>query len=463
MIKKLKRRFIALAMASLVVLMTVIVAGMNIINYNTVVSEADDKLAALSVNGGMLPFMQNDAFGGMQDDSDWAAPQSGSDAGNDAFDDDDWDAWIDDDDYDDIDAATREGLYGRGKPFSSRDEAEETRFFSVLLTAEESVVRANTDRIYAVDDSAAAGYAKKALEAGGESGWVDEYRFAVTDEGNLTRITFLDCTSSLAAFRQFLIASIIMSVAGLLVMIGIICYFAGRIVRPVAESYDKQKRFITDAGHEIKTPLAVIQNYSSLLNAENLPEHERKEYAVAISAAAIRLNTLITNVLRLSRLENQQIRPKSEQFDLGGQLTECLLGFENIWEEKEIEIEPDIEDDVIITSDRELLSIVWNNLLSNAFKFTEEGGTVSVSLRTEDKNAVVSVKDTGCGMPPETVRHVFDKFYQGDTSHSIQGNGLGLALVKRIVDIVGGEIRVESEPGEGSTFTVKLTGASKKN
>ena len=221
--------------------------------------------------------------------------------------------------------------------------------------------------------------------------------------------------------------------------------------------------FVSNVSHEIKTPLAVIQNYSSLLNAENLTEQERREYAGAISAATIRLNILITNVLRLSRLENQQIRPKSEQFDLGGQLTECLLGFENIWEEKEIEIEPDIEDDVLITSDRELLSIVWNNLLSNAFKFTEEGGTISVSLRTEDETAVVSVKDTGCGMPPETVRHVFDKFYQGDTSHSIQGNGLGLALVKRIVDIVGGEIRVESEPGEGSTFTVKLTGASKKN
>ena len=191
-------------MASLVVLMTVIVAGMNIINYNTVINEADDKLAALSVNGGMLPFMQNDSFGGMQDDSDWASPQPGSDAYDDDLD--DWD-----DDYDDIDASTREGLYGRGKPFSSRDEAEETRFFSVLLTAEESVVRANTDRIYAVDDSAAAGYAKKALEAGGESGWVDEYRYAVTDEGTMTRITFLDCSTSLAQFRQFLRASIIMS------------------------------------------------------------------------------------------------------------------------------------------------------------------------------------------------------------------------------------------------------------
>ena len=111
---------------------------------------------------------------------------------------------------------------------------------------------------------------------------------------------------------------------------------------------------------------------------------------------------------------------------------------------------------MLINSDKELLSIVWNNLLSNAFKFTEPGGTVSISLKMENDNAVVTVRDSGCGMPPETVRHIFDKFYQGDTSHSVQGNGLGLALVKRIIDIAGGEIRVESTPGEGSTFIVRL-------
>jgi signal transduction histidine kinase len=170
----------------------------------------------------------------------------------------------------------------------------------------------------------------------------------------------------------------------------------------------------------------------------------------------MRLNSLITNILRLNRLENQQIHMRSETFDLGGQLTECLLGFETVWEEKGIGIEPDIEDDVLINSDRELLSIVWNNLLSNAFKFTEPGGTVSISLKTENDDAVVTVRDSGCGMPPETVRHIFDKFYQGDTSHSVQGNGLGLTLVKRIIDIAGGEIRVESTPGEGSTFIVQL-------
>ena len=216
--------------------------------------------------------------------------------------------------------------------------------------------------------------------------------------------------------------------------------------------------FISNVSHEIKTPLSVIQNYGSLLNRERLSEEERREYAGVISNASMRLNLLITNILRLNRLENQQIPLRSEAFDLGGQLTECLLGFETVWEEKGIEIEPEIEDDVVITSDRELLSIVWNNLLSNAFKFMESGGIVSVALKAEHDDAVVSVRDTGCGMPPETVRHIFDKFYQGDTSHSVQGNGLGLALVKRILDIVGGEIRVESTPGEGSTFIVRIPG-----
>ena len=214
--------------------------------------------------------------------------------------------------------------------------------------------------------------------------------------------------------------------------------------------------FVSNVSHEIKTPLSVIQNYSSLLDAEDLSEEERREYAGIIRGAAMRLNSLITNILRLNRLENQQIHMRSEMFDLCGQLTECLLGFETVWEEKGIGIEPDIEDDVLINSDRELLSIVWNNLLSNAFKFTEPGGTVSISLKMENDNAVVTVRDSGCGMPPETVRHIFDKFYQGDTSHSVQGNGLGLALVKRIIDIAGGEIRVESTPGEGSTFIVRL-------
>ena len=214
--------------------------------------------------------------------------------------------------------------------------------------------------------------------------------------------------------------------------------------------------FVSNVSHEIKTPIAVIQNYSRLLQNNDVTPDEQAEYIQAISAASQRLNGLITNILRLNRLENQRISPKTERFDLSAQLTDCLLGFETVWEEKSIELDPDIEDDVYIDADRELISIVWNNLLSNAFKFTEPGGTVGVTLKTENNAVVVTVRDTGCGMSDDTVRHIFDKFYQGDTSRATQGNGLGLALVKRIIDMTDGEIAVTSEPGNGSVFTVKL-------
>lgn len=214
--------------------------------------------------------------------------------------------------------------------------------------------------------------------------------------------------------------------------------------------------FVSNVSHEIKTPISVIQNYAQLLKSDTLTEQERKDYSETIYGAAVRLNTLITNILRLNRLENQRISPAKMPFDLSTQLTECLLGFETVWEEKQIEIEPDIEDGVTVNSDKALLSIVWNNLLSNAFKFTDPGGTVGVTLKREGKYAAVTVRDTGCGISPEAAMHIFDKFYQGDTSHATQGNGLGLALVKRILDMTDGEINVESVPGEGSTFTVKL-------
>ena len=214
--------------------------------------------------------------------------------------------------------------------------------------------------------------------------------------------------------------------------------------------------FIANVSHELKTPLAVIGNYATMLQQPNITEDDRLEYAKAISHSSRRLAALITNILKLNKLENQQIFPQPQEFDLGEQLCESLLIFEDAWEKKNLEIETDIQDDVRIESDPELLSLVWNNLISNAVKFTPEGGTIGVSLKADEKTVVVSVSDTGCGIDPETGKHIFEKFYQGDTSHATQGNGLGLALVKRVVDIIHGEISVESEIGKGTTFTVKI-------
>jgi len=214
--------------------------------------------------------------------------------------------------------------------------------------------------------------------------------------------------------------------------------------------------FIANVSHELKTPLAVMGNYATMLQRPGITEEERCEYAKAISEAARRLAQLITNILKLNKLENQQIFPQPQEFDLGEQLCECLLAFEDAWEAKNLEIETDIQDDVRIKSDPELLSLVWNNLISNAVKFTPGGGTIGLSLKKEEDSVVVQVRDTGCGMQPEVGQHIFEKFYQGDTSHATQGNGLGLALVKRVVDILKGEIGVQSIYGEGSTFTVKF-------
>ena len=214
--------------------------------------------------------------------------------------------------------------------------------------------------------------------------------------------------------------------------------------------------FIANVSHELKTPLAVMGNYATMLQRPGITETEKNEYAKAISEAARRLAQLITNILKLNKLENQQIFPHTEEYDLGEQLCQCLLQYEDAWESKDLNIETDIEEAVRIRSDAELLSLVWNNLISNAVKFTPEGGTVSVSLKTHGDWVCVSVSDTGCGMKPETGRHIFKKFYQGDTSHATQGNGLGLALVKRVVDILNGEIGVQSVYGQGSTFTVRF-------
>lgn len=214
--------------------------------------------------------------------------------------------------------------------------------------------------------------------------------------------------------------------------------------------------FIANVSHELKTPLSVIQNYATMLQAPLISDSERIEYARNCAAASRRLTALITNILKLNKLENQQIFPLKTRFNLSEQLTESLLDFEQVWEDKQIEIETDLEDEVMIEGDEELLSLVWHNLFSNAFKFTSKGGFVAVSLHEENGQAKISVKDTGRGISEEAQNHIFEKFYQADTSRATQGNGLGLALVKRVLDIFGGTITVKSKLGEGSQFDVYL-------
>ena len=236
----------------------------------------------------------------------------------------------------------------------------------------------------------------------------------------------------------------------------VVADYFNRMAEELSGTETLRTDFIANVSHELKTPLAVMQNYGTMLQQPGLPEEKRLEYAKAVTDASRRLSSLITNILKLNKLENQQIYPAVESYDLGEQLCECLLSFESAWEDKGLEIETDVEANVQVDTDAQLLKLVWNNLFSNAIKFTEPHGCISLSLKSEGDTAVVQVRDTGCGIPPEVGKHIFEKFYQGDTSHATQGNGLGLALVKRVMDIIGGDISVSSQVGKGSTFTVTL-------
>lgn len=214
--------------------------------------------------------------------------------------------------------------------------------------------------------------------------------------------------------------------------------------------------FFSNVSHEIKTPISVIQNYAEILQREDLSEEKRVEYAQTIQAASKRLSELITNLLKLSKLEKQTITPKPETYDVCRQLGECVLAFESTWEQGGIELIADIEDAAVIMADESLMALVWNNLISNALKFTGPGGGITVRQVSTASEIIVTISDTGCGMDEETMKHIFEKFYQGDTSHSAEGNGLGLALVRRILQLSDGAIAVESAPGQGAVFTVTI-------
>ena len=212
--------------------------------------------------------------------------------------------------------------------------------------------------------------------------------------------------------------------------------------------------FVSNVSHELKTPLAVICSYAQALEKPGLSEQARAEYLKVLRETAERLAALVHNVLRLNRLEHRKLGEERGEVRLHEQIAQCILQFEDAIEAKGLELICDL-DDVTIVSDAGCLELVWNNLLSNAVKFTD-AGSISVTLKMRDSRAVVTVSDTGCGMSAETGAHIFEQFYQGDTSHAGEGNGLGLALVKKVIAVLGGEIGAESEEGKGSTFRVTL-------
>lgn len=228
-----------------------------------------------------------------------------------------------------------------------------------------------------------------------------------------------------------------------------------RMVKELNSVEIMRNDFIADVSHEFKTPLAAITGYATLLQDSELTEEEKSEYIRKIFFNIEKLNDLTENILRLSKMEHQQFLETPVKFRLDEQIREAIVFLEPKWSAKSLELDLELPE-TVFTGHSSLLFTVWTNLIGNAIKYTDTGGTIGVTISEDAKSVQVTVRDTGIGMSEETKAHIFDKFYQGDTSRKSQGNGLGLAICKEIVKKCNGEISVESNLGTGSSFLVKL-------
>ncbi len=454
MIKKLKVRFIILAMISLTVLLSLIVAGMNIANYRNVVNDADKRLEVLEENSGKL-------LGGRFD---MMAPP-----GN-----------IYDQDYRNADEDS-EGYFGRkgpGGPYMSRDEAEEARFFMVTTGQDGSIQSTNVNRISSVDEDEAASMAKQVLASGDEAGFIDDFRYSVDDVNGGKRVTFLDCGRTLTSFKEFLKASVLMSLLGLLAVFFVILYFAGRIVRPVAESYEKQKRFITDAGHEIKTPLAIIKANIDLMDMEldsaeaGKTEDDRssavgelRESLSDINDQVDRLTGLTNDLVYLSRMEEAENSLVMTEVPISDIVEETVSSFEPLAAEKGKAISKVIEPMVAVQGSSKELEKLVSILMENAIKYSagpreielndgEDGmpvpPVIDVRFGKEGKSAVLRISNrTENELTNESLSHVFERFYREDSSRNSEtgGHGIGLSMASAIVKAHGGEISARTTDG----------------
>ena len=223
--------------------------------------------------------------------------------------------------------------------------------------------------------------------------------------------------------------------------------------------------FINDFSHEFKTPMVSVYGFAKQLKKGGLTKEQEQEYIDIIINESQRLINMSSNILMLSKLENQEIITDKKDFSLDEELRRCVLQLQGQWGEKNQEVIPDLCE-ITYYGNSEMLKQVWLNVIGNAVKYTPDGGTIEVKLDINPKNEQeerVRITDNGIGMDKATAERIFEKFYQGDSSHATGGNGLGLAMVKRIVELCGGRIRVKSEPDKGTQFTVYLPIEEKNN
>lgn len=405
MIRKLKIKFVILAMTALFALLTVIVIGMNLINYNTVVQEADMILSVLSQNKGAFP-----DFGGEQG--------------------------------------------GHLPPNMSPETPYESRYFSVFLNDSGEIINTETSKIASVNSEAAIEYAQTVLDKNETWGFVDEYRFVYKTEPNGARITFLDCGRRLDSFHNFLYASIGMALAGLIVVFIIIFVLSGKIIKPIAESYEKQKQFITDAGHEIKTPLTIINANVDILEME-LGENES---LADIQQQTKRLKSLTNDLVMLARMEESEQTMQKIEFPISEVVAETAHPFRALALQQGKEFVCNIQPMLTLKGNDKSIQQLVSIFMDNALKYSPSGGTVALNLVKQNRTVHLSVFNTAANeIKQEQLSHVFDRFYRTDASRNSEtgGHGIGLSVAKAIVTAHGGKIQAWTQ--DGHSFNISAS------
>lgn len=398
----LRIRFTVTAIVSVLLVLVVMVSVINLMNYNKVVSDSDRVLGMLLENGGSFP--------------EHMKPEQG------------------------IQPEPPKEMHG-GDRTESPELAFETRYFSVVIDSNGNVLSTDTGNIAAVNDDAAAAYATDIYGSHKNEGFVGDYRYNCksTSDGN-TLIVFCDCGPGLSNFRSFLGISILISACSLILISIVVFLLSGRAVSPIVESHERQKRFITDAGHEIKTPLAIINADADVLLAET---SEDNEWVTDIKKQARRLADLTDELILLSKTEEGSYVPVREELDLTAITEQQIELFRVAAAGNGRIIESSVEPDVRITGDSKAIERLVSILLDNAVKYCPEGKTVKLCLQRSGKNAIIEVSNpTDSLIDEKSLDYLFDRFYRADASRNSEtgGHGIGLSVAKAITEAHSGKI-----------------------
>ena len=405
MLQKLRMKFFALAMGLLFLVLVVIVGAVNLFNYRHVLDAADYTLKLLLLHDGDFPERPDE----------------------------------------------------EGRPFDWKMSPErpfETRFFIAKLDTEGEILFVDVEKIAAVTPELALDYVEQAKGSRRSKGFVGEYRYEIRGEETGSTIVFLDCGRQLDAVESFLFISIGVSLFGFLTVSFLLYVLSARVVRPIADSYEKQKQFITNAGHDLKTPITIIDADMDVLEMD----YGENEWLKDIRQQTKRLTELIQELILLSRMEEKGVQLQRIEFPISDVVSETAHSFEGMaaagGKTLTLEVQPMLSGFGDERAIRQLVTI----LLDNALKYSDEAGKISLSLGKAERSLKLVVSNTCERMETEQIGHLFDRFYRGDASRSsqIEGYGIGLSVAKAITEAHKGTIRAETKDNRSLTITVSL-------